>query len=48
MKIRPLHDRFVVSRMAEERTTAGRIVIPDHSAEKPNKSEVFGRGKGQG
>ena len=29
MKIRPLHDRVVVRRMEEERTTAGGIVIPD-------------------
>jgi len=29
MKIRPLHDRVVIRRMEEERTSAGGIVIPD-------------------
>ncbi len=32
MKIRPLHDRVVVRRMEEERTTAGGIVIPDSAS----------------
>ncbi len=35
MKIRPLHDRVIVKRMEEERTSAGGIVIPDAAAEKP-------------
>ena len=47
MKIRPLHDRVVVSRMEEERTTAGGIVIPDNAAEKPSKGEVVAVGKGK-
>jgi chaperonin GroES len=29
MKIRPLHDRVIVKRLEEERTTASGIVIPD-------------------
>ena len=29
MKIRPLHDRVIVKRMEEERTSPGGIVIPD-------------------
>ena len=29
MKIRPLHDRVIVKRSEEERTTASGIVIPD-------------------
>ena len=29
MKIRPLHDRVVIKRMEEERTSPGGIVIPD-------------------
>jgi len=41
MKIRPLHDRVVVKRMEEERTSAGGIVIPDSAAEKPIKGEVI-------
>jgi chaperonin GroES len=40
MKIRPLHDRVIVKRMEEERTTPGGIVIPDAATEKPIKGEV--------
>ncbi|MDA1107169.1 MAG: co-chaperone GroES [Proteobacteria bacterium] len=47
MKIRPLHDRVVVIRMEEERTTAGGIVIPDNAAEKPSKGEIVAVGKGK-
>jgi len=39
MKIRPLHDRVIVKRMEEERTSPGGIVIPDAAAEKPIKGE---------
>ena len=47
MKIRPLHDRVVVRRMEEERTTAGGIVIPDSAAEKPMRGEVSAIGGGK-
>ena len=47
MKIRPLHDRVVVRRMEEERTTAGGIVIPDSAAEKPMRGEVIAIGLGK-
>ena len=47
MKIRPLHDRVVVKRMEEERTSAGGIVIPDSAAEKPVEGEVIAVGKGK-
>ncbi len=47
MKIRPLHDRVVVKRMEEERTTAGGIVIPDSATEKPVKGEVIAVGNGK-
>jgi len=47
MKIRPLHDRVVVRRMEEERTTAGGIVIPDSAAEKPMRGEVIAIGTGK-
>ncbi|MBT5188948.1 MAG: co-chaperone GroES, partial [Proteobacteria bacterium] len=33
MNIRPLHDRIVVRRLDEERTSAGGIVIPDSATE---------------
>ncbi|EGV16656.1 co-chaperone GroES [Thiocapsa marina] len=47
MKIRPLHDRVVVRRMEEERTTAGGIVIPDSATEKPIQGEIIAVGKGK-
>ncbi len=47
MKIRPLHDRVVVRRMEEERTSAGGIVIPDTATEKPIQGEIIAVGKGK-
>lgn len=47
MNIRPLHDRVVVKRMEEERTSPGGIVIPDSATEKPDKGEVIAVGKGK-
>jgi chaperonin GroES len=47
MNIRPLHDRVIVRRKEEERTTAGGIVIPDTAAEKPIQGEVMAVGKGK-
>ena len=47
MKIRPLHDRVIVKRVEEEKTSAGGIVIPDSAAEKPVKGEVIAVGNGK-
>ncbi|NND37290.1 MAG: co-chaperone GroES [Gammaproteobacteria bacterium] len=47
MKIRPLHDRIIIRRMEEERTSPGGIVIPDSAAEKPIKGEVIAVGNGK-
>ena len=47
MKIRPLHDRVVIRRTEEERTSPGGIVIPDTAAEKPIRGEVIAVGKGK-
>ena len=47
MNIRPLHDRVVVRRMEEERTSAGGIVIPDSATEKPMRGEVVAVGAGK-
>ena len=47
MKIRPLHDRVVVRRMEEERTSAGGIVIPDSATEKPIQGKVIAVGNGK-
>ena len=47
MKIRPLHDRVIVKRLEEERTTASGIVIPYSAAEKPDTGEVIAIGTGK-
>jgi len=47
MEIRPLHDRVIVKRLAEERTSPGGIVIPDSAAEKPSQGKVVATGKGK-
>ena len=46
-KIRPLHDRVIVEREEEERTSAGGIVIPDTAAEKPIRGRIVAVGKGK-
>jgi chaperonin GroES len=47
MNIRPLHDRVILKRIQEDRTTPGGIVIPDSAAEKPFKGEVVAVGNGK-
>lgn len=47
MNIRPLHDRLIIKRMEEERTSPGGIVIPDSATEKPSKGEVVAVGNGK-
>ncbi len=47
MNIRPLHDRVVIRRLEEERTSAGGIVIPDSATEKPMMGEVVAVGSGK-
>mgnify|MGYP000736345236 CR=1 FL=1 len=46
LKLRPLHDRVIVKRLAEEQKTAGGIIIPDTAQEKPTEGEVVAVGKG--
>jgi chaperonin GroES len=45
--VRPLHDRILVRRMAEEEKTAGGLYIPDTAKEKPQKGEIVAAGKGR-
>ncbi|MDB2426023.1 co-chaperone GroES [bacterium] len=45
--VRPLHDRILVRRMAEDTKTAGGIIIPDTAKEKPQKGEVVAVGTGR-
>ncbi|MBU1567998.1 MAG: co-chaperone GroES [Proteobacteria bacterium] len=47
MKIRPLNDRLLVKRLAEEAKTAGGIIIPDSAKEKPAEGEVVAVGPGK-
>ncbi len=47
MKIRPLHDRVVVRRVEDERTSPGGIVIPDSATEKPMQGEIVAAGNGK-
>jgi chaperonin GroES len=47
MKIRPLHDRVIVQRVAEEEKTKGGIIIPDTAKEKPQEGKVVAVGKGK-
>jgi chaperonin GroES len=47
MAIRPLHDRVIVKRLEEERTTASGIVIPDTATEKPDQGEILAVGPGK-
>ena len=47
MSLRPLHDRVIVRRTEEERTSAGGIVIPDSATEKPSKGEIIATGNGK-
>ena len=47
MNLRPLHDRVIVKRTEEERTSPGGIVIPDSATEKPIKGEIIAAGNGK-
>ena len=47
MKIRPLHDRILIRRAAEQSVGSGRIVIPDTAKEEPQEGEVVAVGNGK-
>jgi chaperonin GroES len=47
MSIRPLHDRLLVKRVAEDEMTKGGIIIPDTAKEKPIEGMVVAVGKGK-
>ncbi len=47
MKIRPLHDRILVKRIAEQQKTKGGIIIPDTAKEKPIEGQVLAVGNGK-
>src|SRR5262249_33420366 len=47
MKIRPLYDRILVKRLAEQERTAGGLYIPDTAKEKPVEAQVVAVGHGK-
>ena len=47
MKIRPLQDRVIVKRIAEEERTKGGLIIPDTAKEKPQEGKIVAVGKGK-
>jgi chaperonin GroES len=46
MKFRPLQDRVLIRRIAQEEKTTGGIIIPDTAQEKPMEGEVVAAGPG--
>jgi chaperonin GroES len=47
MKIRPLHDRILAKRLAEDAKTSGGLFIPDTAKEKPLEARVIAVGSGK-
>jgi len=47
INVRPLRDRLIVRRIAEEEKTKGGIIIPDSAKEKPQEAEVVAVGSGR-
>ena len=47
MKVRPLHDRVIVTRIDREKKTTGGIIIPDTAKEKPQEGKVVAVGPGK-
>ena len=47
MKIRPLHDRILVTRVEAQTLGRGGIIIPDTAKEKPQEGHVVAVGSGK-
>ncbi len=48
MKVRPLHDRILVTRIDEKKEEKkGNIIIPDSAKEKPQEGEIVAVGNGK-
>ena len=47
MKIRPLQDRLIIKRVAEENKTKGGLFIPETAKEKPQRGEIVAAGNGK-
>ncbi len=46
MKFKPLYDRVLIERTAEQEKTAGGILLPDSAKEKPHEGTVLEVGDG--
>ena len=47
MKLKPLNDRVIVTRVEREQKTAGGIIIPDTAKEKPQEGKIVAAGPGK-
>lgn len=47
MKVKPLHDRLLVTRIEDKTKNKGGIVIPDSAKEKPMEGKVIAVGSGR-
>ncbi len=47
MKVTPLGDKVLISRLEAEEVTAGGIVLPDTAKEKPKEGKVIALGAGK-
>ena len=47
MKIRPIHDRILVTRIEAQEVGRGGIIIPDTAKEKPQEGKVIAVGNGK-
>jgi chaperonin GroES len=47
VNIRPLHDRILAKRLADEGKTSGGLFIPDTAKEKPLEARVIAVGSGK-
>ncbi len=47
MSLRPLSDRILVERVAEDEKTKGGIIIPDTAKEKPAEGKIVATGNGR-
>jgi len=47
MKIKPLGDRVIATRLGQEEKTKGGIIIPDSAQEKPQEGKVLAVGAGK-
>jgi chaperonin GroES len=47
MHVRPLNDRVLIKRVAEDDKTSGGLFIPDSAKEKPQRGIVIAVGKGR-